>query len=223
MQPEELQEYPYRAVREVLAGSPIGEVAERYGTSRQSLHMGQKRFEQEGMPGPADRSRRPKTSPGRTAAEVEARCVSSGVFTRGGGRRIRYELLRRGVDPTPSRATVHRVLVRNGLVAPQVQDHKRQYKRWQRAAPMQLWQMDLVGGVFLADGRECKMAKPLKSNGTSVMTASSISQASSSSSAASATGSALSCVWMATSCTRSATGFSLLPGHAPSIVTGSLP
>jgi integrase-like protein len=22
---------------------------------------------------------------------------------------------------------------------------------------MQLWQMDLVGGVFLADGRECKM------------------------------------------------------------------
>ncbi len=32
-----LSEYRYRAVREVLGGSPIGEVAVWYGTSRQSL------------------------------------------------------------------------------------------------------------------------------------------------------------------------------------------
>jgi hypothetical protein len=30
-----LVEYRYRAVREALGGSPIGEVAARYGTSRQ--------------------------------------------------------------------------------------------------------------------------------------------------------------------------------------------
>lgn len=46
----------------------------------------------------------------------------------------------------PGRATVHRVLVRNGLVAVQAQEHKRVYKRWQREAPMHLWQLDLVGG-----------------------------------------------------------------------------
>jgi transposase InsO family protein len=28
----------------------------------------------------------------------------------------------------------------------------------QRDAPMQLWQLDVMGGVFLADGRECKLA-----------------------------------------------------------------
>ncbi|GAB3038233.1 hypothetical protein MBOU_25290 [Mycobacterium bourgelatii] len=39
----------------------------------------------------------------------------------------------------------------------QEQQHKRIYKRWAREAPMQLWQLDIVGGVFLADGRECKM------------------------------------------------------------------
>ena len=38
MEPEALVEYLYRAVCEVLGGSPIGEVAARYGTSRQSLH-----------------------------------------------------------------------------------------------------------------------------------------------------------------------------------------
>ncbi|CAM4395006.1 integrase core domain-containing protein [Nocardiopsis rhodophaea] len=52
---------------------------------------------------------------------------------------------------------MHRVLVRNGLVNHQVQVHRRVYKRWQRDAPMQLWQMDIMGGVFLADGRECKL------------------------------------------------------------------
>ena len=35
--------------------------------------------------------------------------------------------------------------------------HKRKYRRWQRAEPMHLWQLDIVGGVPLADGRECKM------------------------------------------------------------------
>ena len=57
----------------------------------------------------------------------------------------------------PSRATVHRVLTRNGLIDPQAQQHKRKYKRWQRQAPMHLWQLDIVGGLPLADGRECKM------------------------------------------------------------------
>ncbi|MFC5219607.1 DDE-type integrase/transposase/recombinase [Streptomyces coerulescens] len=47
--------------------------------------------------------------------------------------------------------------MRNGLMTSQEQEHKRQFKCWHRAAPMHLWQMDLVGGVFLADGRECKL------------------------------------------------------------------
>ena len=72
MDQQALAEYRYRAVREVLGGSPIGEVAERYGTTRQSLHAWRKRFEAEGMPGMTDRSRRPKTSPSRLDAEVEA-------------------------------------------------------------------------------------------------------------------------------------------------------
>jgi len=42
-----LAEYRYRAVCEVLGGSPIGEVAVRFGTSRQSLHSW-RRFEEQG-------------------------------------------------------------------------------------------------------------------------------------------------------------------------------
>jgi hypothetical protein len=43
------------------------------------------------------------------------------------------------------------------LVVAQQQNHKRKYRRWQRDAPMQLWQIDIMGGVFLAGGRECKL------------------------------------------------------------------
>lgn len=73
MGPEELQEYRYRAVREVLSGLPIGEVAARYGTSRQSVHTWRRRFEEEGRPGLADRSRRPRNSPTRLPAHVGSR------------------------------------------------------------------------------------------------------------------------------------------------------
>jgi transposase InsO family protein len=153
-----LAEYRYRAVREVLGGSPVGEVAERYGTTRQSLHAWRKRFEAEGMPGLADRSRRPRSSPSRVDAEVEALiCQLRREHPRWGARRVGHELGRRGVAAVPGRATVHRVMARNGLVKPQEQQHARKYKRWQRDAPMQLWQLDIVGGVPLADGREAKI------------------------------------------------------------------
>jgi transposase InsO family protein len=153
-----LAEYRYRAVREVLGGSAIGEVAARYGTSRQSLHGWRQRVELEGMPGLADRSRRPRSSPGRLSGEIEALiCQMRREHPRWGARRITYELGVLECGPVPGRATVHRVLARNGFVAAQAQEHKRVYKRWQREAPMHLWQPDLVGGVPLADGRECKM------------------------------------------------------------------
>ena len=63
MDQEALVEYRYRAVCEVLGGAPIGAVAVRYGTTRQSLDSLRTRFKQEGMAGLIDRSRRPHTSP----------------------------------------------------------------------------------------------------------------------------------------------------------------
>jgi transposase InsO family protein len=165
-----LVEYRYRAVCEVLGGSPIGEVAARYGTSRQSLDTWRKRFRQEGMPGLADRSRR--TSPTRLDADIEALiCRMRRDHPRWGARRISHELARQGLERVPSRATVHRVLLRNGMVNQQVQQHKRRYRRWQRQTPMHLWQLDLVGGVPLADGRECKMLTGIDDHSRFVVTA----------------------------------------------------
>ena len=66
---------------------------------------------------------------------------------------------------------MHRVLERNGLVVPQAQRHKRKYKRWQRETPMALWQLDLVGGIYLADGRECKLLSGIDDHSRFVVSA----------------------------------------------------
>jgi transposase InsO family protein len=153
-----LAEHRLQAVLEVRSGSPVAEVAARYGASRQSVYGWKARYERDGAGGLADRSRRPLTSPQRMPAEVEALlCELRRAHPRWGARRLVFELGIRGIDPVPGRATVHRSLARNGLVVPQEQRHRRKYRRWQREAPMHLWQMDLVGGIFLAGGRECKM------------------------------------------------------------------
>jgi transposase InsO family protein len=153
-----LVEQRYRAVLEVLGGAPVAEVAVRYGTSRQSVYAWQRRYQQHGLDGLKERSRRPRTSPRRLAAELEALvCELRRAHPRWGARRLSHELGRRGVTPAPSRATVHRTLVRNGLVKPQAQRHRRQWRRFERDAPMQLWQLDLIDAMTLADGRECKV------------------------------------------------------------------
>ncbi|GHJ49028.1 hypothetical protein Cs7R123_63700 [Catellatospora sp. TT07R-123] len=151
-----LVEHRYRAVMQVLDGVPVAVAARAAGASRQSLYSWLQRYETEGLAGLQDRSRRPHRSPTRLAAEIEAMiCTLRQQFPAWGPRRISHELPARGVAGTPSRSTVYRVLLRNGLVRPELQQHRRRYRRWQRDAPMQLWQLDIMSGVFIADGREC--------------------------------------------------------------------
>jgi transposase InsO family protein len=72
---------------------------------------------------------------------------------RWGPRRIAHELGRLGCPGrVPSRMRVYRILVRHGLLRPTARRTRREaFTRWQRDAPMQLWQLDIVGGVGLVD------------------------------------------------------------------------
>jgi transposase InsO family protein len=152
-------EQRYRAVLEVGAGVLVAEVAERFGVSRQSVHAWVRRYEQGGLGGLMDRSRRPKSSPGQVSAGIEALvCEMRREHPRWGPVRLVHEVGRAGASPVPSRMSVYRVLVRHGLIEPASRKRpKDSYVRWERDAPMALWQLDIVGGVFLADGTEAKV------------------------------------------------------------------
>ncbi|MGI8333875.1 helix-turn-helix domain-containing protein, partial [Actinomadura scrupuli] len=147
-------EQRYRAVLEVEAGVPVTEVAVRAGVSRQSVHAWLKRYRESGLAGLGERSRRPGSSPGQMPGRVEVVvCELRREHPRWGPLRIVHEVGRLGLSPVPSRMGVYRALVRSGLIEPGRRKRRREdYRRWERDAPMALWQMDIVGGVWLADG-----------------------------------------------------------------------
>lgn len=153
-------EQRYRAVLAVQAGGTVTEVAARFGVSRQSVHTWLSRYGSSGLAGLADRSHRPESCPHETAAQVEAVvCELRRDHPRWGAARLVHELARtEALSSVPTRITVHRILVRHGLVDAQARRRKRSdYRRWEREVAMALWQLDIVGGVFLADGTEAKV------------------------------------------------------------------
>ncbi|MEN4478905.1 IS481 family transposase [Mycolicibacterium cosmeticum] len=152
-------EQRYQAVLAVIGdGLSISQVAGKVGVSRQTLHAWLARYEAEGLDGLADRSHRPVSCPHQMPAQVEAVVLElrrSRPYW--GPRRLVFELTKRKVCPVPSESAVYRALVRAGLIDPRSRDRRsRKWKRWERGAPMELWQMDIVGGFPLADGTSAK-------------------------------------------------------------------
>jgi transposase len=152
-------EQRYQAVLAVIAqGRSVTEVAAQWEVSRQTLHAWLARYEVEGLEGLGDRSHRPVRCPHQMPAALQARVLEmrrANPFW--GPRRIVAQLCRAGVDPLPSESGVYRCLVRAGLIAPVRRARRSEaFRRWERAAPMELWQMDVVGGFHLADGTSAK-------------------------------------------------------------------
>jgi transposase InsO family protein len=155
-----LVEQRYRAVLDVFEGASVVEVARRNGVTRQTVHEWLRRYAGEGGLGAlADRSSRPTSCPHQMSPEVEARVVAMRrAHPAWGPDRIRWQLGRDGVDPVPGRSSVYRALVRHGLVDATKRKRRREdYRRWERSRSMELWQMDVMGRVHLADGRELKV------------------------------------------------------------------
>src|SRR6185437_3187545 len=152
-------EQRYQAVLAVIAdGRTVKEVAAQWGVSRQSLHSWLSRYEAGGLDGLADRSHRPGSCPHQLAGEVLAVVLElRRARPYWGPRRLRLELIRQGVDPPPSESGIYRALVRAGMIEPARRRRDKQlWRRWERAAPMELWQLDVVGGFLLADGTTAK-------------------------------------------------------------------
>ena len=152
-------EQRYQAVLEVLGGATVTDVARRYGVARQTVHGWLRRYADQGLAGLVDRSSKPVSCPHQTPAEIEARIVEMRRAHPGWGpRTIGYHLEREGIHPVPSRSATYRALVRHQLIDPQQRKRRRSdYKRWERSRAMELWQMDVMGGVFLVDGSELKV------------------------------------------------------------------
>jgi transposase InsO family protein len=150
-----LVELRYQAVLEVLNNaSTVTDVAVRFGVTRQTVHRWLRHYAADGIAGLVDGSARPLSCPHQIPAEVEARVVElRGLNPGWGPRTILFRLEAERISPLPGRSSIYRCLVRHGLIEPEARRRKKaDYKRWERSRAMELWQMDIVGGVELVDG-----------------------------------------------------------------------
>jgi transposase InsO family protein len=131
-------------VRFVVAASrdeaSVTALCGEFGISRATGHLWLKRYRCGGVAAVAEQSRRPRSSPRRTGAAIEERVVTLRRERPDWGARKLAVLLGREDLKVPA-ATVHRILLRRGLV--RVEDrHAQAPRRFEREHPNQLWQMD---------------------------------------------------------------------------------
>jgi transposase InsO family protein len=122
------------------AAANLAELCREFEISRPTGYRWLKRYRAQGVEGLCEDSRRPQHVPGRTAAVLEERIAElRRERPDWGARKLQVLLRRQGVE-LPI-VTIHRVLLRHGLVRAQDR-HRPAVQRFQREMPNQLWQMD---------------------------------------------------------------------------------
>lgn len=133
----------------------VSAVCRDEGVSRAVFYKYVDRVRVEGLDGLEERSRRPRTSPQQTSVEAEDLVVrlrkeldDAGLDH--GATSIQWHLGRRGeLGRVPSVATIHRILVRRGLVTPQPRKRpKTALGRFEAPAPNEMWQIDHTDWVI---------------------------------------------------------------------------
>ena len=121
----------------------LTQLCTEFGISRPTGYSWLKRYQADGIRGMQERSRRPYHSPERTDVALEKRAVElRRERPDWGARKIQHLLREEGIRLPAS--TIHRIFLRHELV----RDCDRQpiaVKRFERAQPNQLWQMDFKG------------------------------------------------------------------------------
>lgn len=130
-------------VRALGSEEPLSRLCQQFGISRPTGYKWIARYRAGGVEQIAELSRRPRNSPRRTAERLETAVVElRRVYPDWGARKLAVLLDRQGMK-IPS-STVHRVLLRHGLVRDQDR-HSPAVKRFERERPNELWQMDFKG------------------------------------------------------------------------------
>jgi transposase InsO family protein len=130
--------------------TPVTMIAREFGVSRKTFYKFKHRFEEEGVTGLKDQSRAPCRRPRKIPQAVEEAIVEIRVLNPDfGPLRLQAELLRLGIKP-PSHQGIQNVLERHHLNGWNATP-KREYRRFERSAPNELWQMDTKGLFVIKD------------------------------------------------------------------------
>jgi transposase InsO family protein len=145
------QEFVELACRE---GANRRELCRRFGISPKTGYKWLARAEP-GLPATlSDLSRRPHSSPARTAPVMEQAVIELRTqHPSWGGRKISRRLLELGHSSPPPPSTITAILHRHGLITAQASLAAQHWQRFEHEAPNALWQIDFKGDFETAKAR----------------------------------------------------------------------
>ncbi|HEY4301430.1 MAG TPA: IS481 family transposase [Candidatus Didemnitutus sp.] len=136
-------------------GVNFRELCRRFGISAKCGYKWRARFEEGGQKGLTDQCRRPHRCPEQYAGEVVGELVGLYQQWGWGGRKLRRRLQDLGRAVVPAASTCTAILRRAGQFAGREPRAGSAYRRFVRAQPNELWQMDHKGDFATQHGPRC--------------------------------------------------------------------
>ncbi|WFU80060.1 IS481 family transposase [Bradyrhizobium sp. CIAT3101] len=135
-------------------GANVRQLCRRFGISPTTGYKWLERWRAAGMSGLQEQSRRPQTSPARSAAAIEEAVLAlRAEHPAWGGRKIARRLKDLGQEAVPSPSTVTAILKRHGVELGKFGGGSPTFTRFERSRSNELWQMDFKGHVAMHTGR----------------------------------------------------------------------
>jgi transposase InsO family protein len=151
-----VEEQRLNAIQEHDEGESISVLAETLGVSRKTIYKWVERYEQQGVAGLSDLSRRPHQSPKQVSEEVERAIVAARLRWRWGPRKLRVKLCQQDNDRQwPAVSTIAAVLKAKGLVVSRKRRAHTAVQKPPYAAagePNAVWCTDFKGWFKTGDG-----------------------------------------------------------------------
>lgn len=125
-----------------------------YGISRPTGDKWLARFVRGGPM--TDRSRAPKSSPGRTSPEMEAKIVQTrAAYPALGAAKLHKIMENAGYTGLPCPRTFNNILHRYGLIDQEASRKATPRRRFEKSEPNEMWQGDFKGHVGMENGARC--------------------------------------------------------------------
>lgn len=152
---ETVEEKRTRFVAEVLEGErSLSEICRESGISRTT---GYKWLDRARSNEPmSDRRSGPMQAAGKTEPQTEELILKERArHPAWGARKLKRYLENHGKTGIPAQSTICEILKRNGIITPEESQAHRAYRRFEKEAPNQMWQMDFKGDFGLLNQTRC--------------------------------------------------------------------
>lgn len=149
----------------LLASKPesnISDLCRRFNITRRTGYKWLDRYNDQGFEGLHDQSRRPHHFPNQTSYAIEEYVINLRKGDPEWGSKKLHRIISKDKeagkykhDKIPCKETITRILGRNGLIDPNRSKMFKDFERFERQYPNELWQMDFKGWFSLLNKQQC--------------------------------------------------------------------